>query len=453
MTFTEGKKAKFLKVLPQANPLKGEVFVPADKSISHRAVLFNALAIGTAKVQNLLEGEDVISTITALKQCGIGIAKQQDGAYIIEGKGLNGLTKPLQQIYFGNSGTSTRLFMGIAAFCDFELSIAGDASLSKRPMLRVIEPLRKMGAEFFDKDAKTLPITMRGNNHLMPIDYTLPVASAQVKSAILLAGLNTRGVTTITEPQKTRDHTEIMLSNMGAKITSSGGNVNNTVSIEGLHQITAVDCLVPSDPSSAAFVIAAAILNEGSEVVVKNVCINPTRIGFIKTLQNMGADVNIVNQRLQSAESVGDIVARYSPNLKPANTDAADVPAMVDEFLILAVVCAFANGTSSLKSLHELTAKESNRFEAIITNLRLCGVDVEADYDNYNLSISGKGIDAKLKTPSEVVLTKLDHRIAMSFLVAGLKCSNGLTIDDAEAMNTSFPGFVDCLRGLGAGFE
>ncbi len=453
MALTQTAATKSLTILSQKNPLRGEVFVPADKSISHRAVLFNALAIGTAKVQNLLEGEDVISTITALKQCGINIAKQDDGSYIVEGKGLNGIAKPSQQIYFGNSGTSTRLFMGIAAFCDFEVSIAGDASLSKRPMLRVIEPLRQMGAEFFDKDAKTLPITMHGSNHLMPINYTLPVASAQVKSAILLAGLNTRGITTITEPQKTRDHTEIMLSNMGAKITSSNLSINNTVNIEGLHQIKAVDCLVPSDPSSAAFVIAAAILTEGSEVVVKNVCINPTRAGFIRVLQNMGADVSVINQRLQSAESVGDIVAKYSPNLKPANTVAADVPAMVDEFLILAVVCAFADGVSKLKSLHELTAKESNRFEAIVTNLRLCGVEVEADYDNYNLSIYGKGIDAKLNTPSQAVLTKLDHRIAMSFLVAGLKCSNGLVIDDAEAMNTSFPGFVKCLTSIGARFE
>ncbi len=440
-----------IKVTTCNTPLVGEIVTPPDKSISHRAVLFNSVAIGTAKITNLLEGEDVISTITALRQCGVEIDKQDDGSYIVKGVGLNGLQKPQREIYFGNSGTSTRLFMGLIASYDFDVRISGDESLSKRPMLRVTEPLSQMGVRFFPEDAKTLPISMQGSNNLMPIDYKLKVASAQVKSAILLAGLNTRGTTTVVEPEKTRDHTEIMLKNMGADVRVYDSE--NKIEITGLNQIKATDCIIPADPSSAAFIIAAGVLIKGSNLLIKNLCTNPTRIGFIKVLQNMGADVAIVNQRTQSAEMVGDVIVKYSPNLKPAFTTAKDVPAMVDEFLILSVICAFANGTSELNDLHELTTKESNRFDAIVKNLSLCGVSVEADYEKCNLKIKGMGGNFTFNSPKEPIATRLDHRIAMSFLIAGLRSQYGIEIDDASPIATSFPNFITILKSLGVVFE
>lgn len=427
--------------------LSGSISVPGDKSISHRALMFSALAVGRSRVEGLLEGEDVLATAAALRAMGARIERDTDGIWQIDGVGVGGLLQPETALDMGNSGTSTRLLMGLLASHDIVATFTGDASLSKRPMGRVIEPLSRMGAEFTTSPGGRLPLTMRGLVPAVPMDYRLPVASAQVKSAVLLAGLNTPGITRVIEPEATRDHSERMLRGFGAELTidhdEDGGRV---ISIRGEAELRPQHILVPGDPSSAAFPIVAALVVPGSDIVVSGVGINETRTGLIKLLKAMGGDIELLNEREEGGEPVADIRVRASL-LSAVENDPADVPSMVDEFPVAFVAAALAKGRSVFRGLEELRVKESDRIAVMADGLRRIGAMVEERDDG--LVITGTGGE-----PLEgggPIATHLDHRIAMSFAVAGLASYQGVEIDDMRPVATSFPGFVALLNRLGAG--
>lgn len=427
--------------------LSGSISVPGDKSISHRALMFSALAVGRSQVEGLLEGEDVLATAAALRAMGARIERDTDGIWQIDGVGVGGLLQPETALDMGNSGTSTRLLMGLLASHDIVATFTGDASLSKRPMGRVIEPLSRMGAEFTTSPGGRLPLTMRGLVPAVPMDYRLPVASAQVKSAVLLAGLNTPGITRVIEPEATRDHSERMLRGFGAELTidhdEDGGRV---ISIRGEAELRPQHILVPGDPSSAAFPIVAALVVPGSDIVVSGVGINETRTGLIKLLKAMGGDIELLNEREEGGEPVADIRVRASL-LSAVENDPADVPSMVDEFPVAFVAAALAKGRSVFRGLEELRVKESDRIAVMADGLRRIGAMVEERDDG--LVITGTGGE-----PLEgggPIATHLDHRIAMSFAVAGLASYQGVEIDDMRPVATSFPGFVALLNRLGAG--
>ena len=419
---------------------KGTASVPGDKSISHRALILSSQALGTTRITGLLEGEDVIATADALGSMGVDI-EQTDGAWAVKGVGIGGLAQPDDVIDCGNSGTSARLLMGLVAPYPFTSFFTGDASLRKRPMNRVVRPLTEMGVAFVDNGDGRLPLALKGSASTLPIHYELPVASAQVKSAILLAALNTAGQTTVIEPAATRDHTEKMLRYFGVDIGVDG----NVITLEGQQAQRYQDreFAVPTDPSSAAFLVVAALITEGSEVTIPNVCINPHRIGLYTTLKEMGAKLEFTNQRDVAGEPVADIVASAS-QLKGVEVPAERAPSMIDEYPILGVAAAFAEGDTVMRGLKELRVKESNRFDAIVDGLKACGVEVVTDGDDLTIigSTSVKG--------SGNIATNLDHRICMSFLVLGMASEQPVTIDSAEPINTSFPGFVDLCNMLGA---
>jgi len=429
-----------------AGGLRGTVSVPGDKSISHRALMFSALAVGKSRVEGLLEGEDVLATAGALRAMGARIVRDADGVWHIEGVGVGGLLQPEGALDMGNSGTSTRLLMGLLASHDLTATFVGDASLSKRPMGRVIEPLSLMGAEFTASPGGRLPLTMRGLVPAVPIEYRLPVASAQVKSAVLLAGLNTPGITRVIEPEATRDHSERMLTGFGADLTveqdAAGARV---ISVRGEAELRAQQVSVPGDPSSAAFPIVAALIVPGSDVTITGVGINPTRIGLITLLQAMGGDIELLDRRTEGGEPMADIRVRAS-TLTGTGNDPADAPSMIDEFPIAFVAAALAKGRSVFRGLSELRVKESDRIAAMAEGLRRIGARVEETEDG--LIVDGTGGDPL--TGGGPIATHLDHRIAMSFAVAGLASRNGVEIDDMRPVATSFPGFVDLLRELGA---
>jgi len=431
-----------------AHGLRGHVTVPGDKSISHRALMLASQALGTTVVHGLLEGEDVLCTARALQQCGVPIEKRSDGSWMISGVGIHGLHAPADILDMGNAGTAVRLMMGLLAPYPFTSHFTGDDSLRKRPMARVMTPLEQMGAQFDAREGGRLPIAMQGSTRLLPMSYTLPMASAQVKSAILLAALGTRGTTTVIEPEATRDHTERMLRFFGIAIDSTTDATSGAVTVQltGLQAQTAQDraFTVPADPSSAAFPIVAAIITPGSEVTVSNVCLNPLRTGLFDTLRAMGADLTIHNQREVGGETVGDITARHSA-LHGVTVPAARAPSMIDEYPILAVAAAFATGETSMLGLDELRVKESDRFSAILDGLAQCGV--QARGEGNDLHVTGNGT-----TPQGggKVVTHYDHRIAMSFLVMGMAAQQPVTVDDVRAIATSFPGFMALMRSLGA---
>lgn len=429
-----------------AGGLRGTVSVPGDKSISHRALMFSALAVGKSRVEGLLEGEDVLATAGALRAMGARIVRDADGVWHIEGVGVGGLLQPEGALDMGNSGTSTRLLMGLLASHDLTATFVGDASLSKRPMGRVIEPLSLMGAEFTASPGGRLPLTMRGLVPAVPIEYRLPVASAQVKSAVLLAGLNTPGITRVIEPEATRDHSERMLTGFGADLTvetdATGARI---ISVRGEAELRAQQVSVPGDPSSAAFPIVAALIVPGSDVTITGVGINPTRIGLITLLQAMGGDIELLDRRTEGGEPVADIRVRASI-LTGTGNDPADAPSMIDEFPVAFVAAALAKGRSIFRGLSELRVKESDRIAAMAEGLRRIGARVEETEDG--LIVDGTGGDPL--TGGGPIATHLDHRIAMSFAVAGLASRNGVEIDDMRPVATSFPGFVDLLRELGA---
>ncbi len=426
-------------------PLKGRIRVPGDKSISHRALMFSSLAVGESTVEGLLEGEDVLATAAAMGQLGAEIVRGDDGIWRIHGAGLGSLLEPKQALDMGNSGTSTRLLMGLLASHDFSTTFTGDASLSGRPMARVIAPLSQMGAQFEASTGGTLPCMLRGASPAVPITYRLPVASAQVKSAVLLAGLNTPGITSVIEPVATRDHTERMLKGFGATIEIGEENGERSISVHGEADLRPQHVTVPGDPSSAAFFIVAALITPGSDLIIENVGMNDTRAGIVHALRQMGGAIEELNPREVGGEPVADLRVRHS-DLAGADIDPALAPSMIDEFPVLFVAAAFAQGTTRTSGLEELRVKESDRLAAMAAALDLIGAKVEETEDG--LIIEGTGGEPLRGTPEGAsVATKLDHRIAMSMAVAGLRSRNGVSVDDTAPIATSFPTFTDLLEG------
>lgn len=428
-------------------PLSGSVTVPGDKSISHRSLMFGALAVGETVVEGLLEGEDVLATAAALRAMGADIERDDGGIWHIHGVGVGGLMQPATALDMGNSGTSTRLLMGLLASHRLTATFIGDASLSRRPMGRVIEPLTRMGADFTASPGGTLPLTMRGLVPAVPIAYRLPVASAQVKSAVLLAGLNTPGITRVIEPEPTRDHSERMLRGFGAHLeVETDADGVRMISLTGEAELQPQRITVPGDPSSAAFPIVAALLVPGSDIVVRNVGMNPTRTGLFRMLQAMGADLTFQNAREVGGEPVADIRARHCA-LRGVEVPPDIAPSMIDEFPIFFIAAAMAEGRTVTCGLEELRVKESDRLSAMAKGLLSVGAYVEETPDG--LILSGTG-GAALRGGREPVATYLDHRIAMSFAVAGLASRGGVMIDDMRPIATSFPTFQTMMGDLGA---
>ena len=429
-----------------APPLSGSVTVPGDKSISHRSLMLSALSVGESRVEGLLEGEDVLATAAAMRAMGAQINRDSDGIWHIKGVGVGGLLQPQTALDMGNSGTSTRLLMGLIASHAITATFTGDASLSKRPMGRVTEPLSRMGASFTSSPGDRLPLTMRGACPAVPLDYRLPVASAQVKSAILLAGLNTPGVTRVIEPIPTRDHSERMLRGFGAELeVEVEADGTRIITLRGEAELRPQTIAVPGDPSSAAFPIVAALLVPGSKVTVGNVGLNATRAGLIDLLREMGGNIVIDNPREVGGEPVGDVVVTAS-DLKGVEPDPARAPSMIDEYPVAFIAAAFAEGRSIFRGLEELRVKESDRITTMAEGLRAIGVTVEELDDG--IIIEGTG--GALLPGGGPIATKLDHRIAMSFAVAGLISKSGVTIDDMRPVATSFPDFTALLQKLGA---
>lgn len=433
--------------------LKGDATIPGDKSISHRSLILGALAVGETKVEGLLEGEDVLDTAKAMALLGAEIEHKGPGSWRVHGVGVGGLSEPDQVIDYGNSGTGVRLCMGVVATHDLTATFTGDASLRKRPMGRVVDPLALFGARAFGRSGGRLPLTMVGAADPAPVSYTLPVASAQVKSAVLLAGLNTPGATTVIEPEATRDHTERMLQGFGATLNieplAEGGK---RITLTGQPELIGQQIQVPSDPSSAAFPIVAGLLVEGSEIRAPAIGLNPTRAGLYETLRDMGADLVFENERLEGGEPMADLIARFS-TLNPVSPPPARAPSMIDEFPILFVAAAFADGTSVFEGLEELRVKETDRLAAMARGLEACGVEVEERKDA--LVVHGKGPKGVVGPAPDApaIPTELDHRIAMSFAVLGFAAQRPVTLDDAAPIATSFPSFAALMRGLGAVLE
>jgi 3-phosphoshikimate 1-carboxyvinyltransferase len=425
--------------------LRGEVSVPGDKSISHRALMLGATAIGETVVSGLLEAEDVLNTAKAMAALGASLSRDAQGRWHVIGTGVGGFVSPAGALDFGNSGTGARLTAGLIATTPLTATLTGDASLVKRPMGRIIEPLERMGARFEAASGGRMPLVLRGARHAVPITYRLPVASAQVKSAVLLAALNTPGRTTVVEPAASRDHTERMLKAFGAAISVHKGPEGREIAVEGHHELKAQAVTVPGDPSSAAFPLVAALITDGSEVSIANVLLNPTRTGLLATLKEMGADVEIASRRTDGGEEVGELRVRSS-RLKGVTVPPERAPSMIDEYPVLSVAAAFAEGTTRLQGLSELRVKESDRLAAIAAGLQANGVGVRMGEDW--LEVTGNGGHSGLGGGE--VKTHLDHRIAMAFLVMGLAAEHPVAVDDARMIATSFPGFVELLTGLGA---
>ncbi|MEA2815970.1 MAG: 3-phosphoshikimate 1-carboxyvinyltransferase [Rhodospirillaceae bacterium] len=430
--------------------LKGRVRAPGDKSVSHRALMFGALALGETTVRGLLEGEDVLCTAAALRALGAEVVHEPgsepgQGIWRIRGFGVGGGREPADVLDLGNSGTAARLLSGILASQPFTSFMTGDASLRGRPMQRVIEPLSRMGARFEARDGGRMPLAIIGTDEMVPIEYLLPVASAQVKSAILLAGLNTAGETTVIEPHATRDHTERMLRHFGAEVRvtpAEGGG--KRITVVGWPELLGRDIVVPGDPSSAAFAVVAAAIRPGSDITVENVGLNPLRAGLYQTLLDMGADITFENEREVGGEPVADLRVKGSA-LKGVEVPAERAPTMIDEYPILAVAASCAQGTTRMLGLAELRAKESDRLASVAAGLLANGVKHEMGADT--LVVHGTG---SAPAGGGLVATHLDHRIAMSFLVLGLAAREAVAVDDGSPIDTSFPGFAQLMNGLGA---
>lgn len=426
-----------------SGPLTGRIRVPGDKSISHRSIMLGALAVGRTRVTGLLEGEDVMSTAAAMRAMGASIERTDGGEWVIEGVGVGGLLQPKQALDMGNSGTSTRLLMGLVASHAITATFIGDASLSKRPMGRVIDPLSQMGADFTAAPGGRLPLTLRGIAPAVPISYRLPVASAQVKSAVLLAGLNTPGITTVIEPIPTRDHSERMLRGFGADLSVEvAADGTRTIRITGEAELKPQTIEVPGDPSSAAFFVVAALLVPGSDLVIENVGLNPTRAALFDVLRDMGGQIEEVDRRDVGGEPVADLRVRHSA-LTGIAVDPAVVPSMVDEFPVLFVAAALASGRTVTTGLEELRVKESDRITVMRVALEQAGATVTETEDG--LIIDGTGGEPLRGANNAPVATHLDHRIAMSMAVAGLASKGGVEVDDTRPIATSFPVFEALL--------
>jgi len=426
-----------------SRPLRGVALVAGDKSISHRALILGALAVGQTRITGLLEAEDVLNTAEAMRAFGATVTRDGPGTWRVDGVGVGGFAAPDATLDFGNSGTGSRLVMGAMATTPIAATFTGDASLRKRPMKRVLDPLTKFGATY---DNALMPLTVTGANPALCIDYEVTVASAQVKSALLLAALNAAGRSRIVQRALTRDHTEKMLKAFGADIRvnalKDGGE---EILLMGEAELKPCVVEVPRDPSSAAFPLVAALIVPGSELTIPSVLLNTRRIGLIDTLREMGANIEIVNVRESGGEEIGDLIARHS-QLKGVDVPAGRAPSMIDEYPILAIAAAFATGSTTMNGLEELRVKESDRLSAIVAGLQANGVSVEERPDG--MVVTGQG-GAK---GGGHVATHMDHRIAMSFLVMGLASAAPVTVDDVSMIATSFPEFEPLMRGLGADF-
>jgi 3-phosphoshikimate 1-carboxyvinyltransferase len=428
----------------KSGALTGRVRVPGDKSISHRALILGALAVDKTQVSGLLEGEDVINTAKVLRALGARVERVGEGVWQIDGVGVSGFAQPASPLDFGNSGTGCRLMMGAVAGCPIVATFDGDASLRKRPMQRVLDPLMRMGARTLSVgEGGRLPLTLAGARDPIPIVYEPPVASAQLKSAVLLAGLGAPGETTVIEKEATRDHTERLLRHFGAQVAVEILGDGRKITLVGQPELSAADVAVPADPSSAAFALVAALIVPGSEIIIESVMTNPLRAGLFLTLREMGASINVLSSNSDGGEEVADLRVRAGA-LKGVEVPAPRAPTMIDEYPILAVAASFAEGTTIMHGLKELRVKESDRLAATADMLRVNGIEVEVSGDD--LIVHGRG-----RVPGGgTVATHMDHRIAMSALVMGLASEKPVQADDTAFIATSFPTFVPMMRGLGA---
>ncbi len=430
----------------KSGPLKGTALVPGDKSISHRALIFGAMALGETKVTGLLEGHDVLDTAKAMQALGATVTRHGPGEWTVNGVGVGGFQEPADVIDCGNSGTGVRLIMGTMATTPMTATFTGDASLRKRPMGRVTDPLSLFGAHAYGRMGGRLPMTVVGAAHPVSVRYTLPVASAQVKSAVLLAGLNAPGETVVIEREPTRDHSERMLVGFGAKLHVDKTREGHVITLQGRPDLRPQKVAVPRDPSSAAFPVCAALIVEGSDILVPGVSQNLTRNGLYITLKEMGAKIAFLNPRTEGGEPVADLRVRFSDAMKGIEVPPDRAPSMIDEYPILAVVASFATGKTVMRGVKELRVKESDRIDAMARGLEACGVRVEEDEDTFSVHGMGPGG----MPGGAVCASQLDHRIAMSFLVAGMAAKQDISVDDASPVVTSFPIFEGLMNGLGA---
>ncbi len=429
----------------RSGPLSGRVRVPGDKSISHRAMIFGLLAIGETRVSGLLEGEDVMRTAQAARALGAIVHHDGPGAWRVRGGGVGGLREPAGLLDFGNAGTGSRLMMGVCGAHPITTTFDGDASLRKRPMRRILDPLELMGTTIVSQEeGGRIPLTLRGPREAVPIVYRTPVASAQIKSAVLLAGLAAPGETTVIETEATRDHTEKMLTHFGAEVVVSPDGVHGRrIVLKGQPELQAAPIMVPSDPSSAAFPLVAALIVPGSEIVLESVMTNPLRSGLLTTLREMGADIVVESEHNEGGEAVATLRVRTS-GLTGVTVPPERAPSMIDEYPVLAVAAAFATGTTRMRGLQELRVKESDRLAAVEAGLKAAGVTCAIEGDD--LIVEGSG--GEVAGGGEVA-THLDHRIAMSFLVMGLATQRPMRVDDGAMIATSFPSFLSLMNGLG----
>ena len=430
----------------KCGPLKGTAAVPGDKSISHRSLIFGAMAVGETRITGLLEGQDVLDTAKAMQAFGATVARHGEGAWSVHGVGVGGFQEPADVIDCGNSGTGVRLIMGCMATTAMTATFTGDASLRKRPMGRVTDPLALFGAQAFGRKGGRLPMTIVGAANPVPVRHALPVASAQVKSAVLLAGLNAPGQTVVIEKEPTRDHSERMLLGFGAELTVETSPEGNVITLTGRPELRPQTVAVPRDPSSAAFPVCAALIVEGSDIFVPGVSQNLTRNGLYLTLVEMGADIEFQSPREEGGEPVADLRVRFSGNMKGIEVPAERAPSMIDEYPILSVVAAFATGKTVMRGVKELRVKESDRIDAMARGLEANGVRIEEDED----TLIVHGLGAGGMPGGAACATHLDHRIAMSFLVAGMAAKKPVAVDDASPIVTSFPIFENLMNGLGA---
>ncbi len=427
-------------------PLTGEANVPGDKSISHRSLILGAMAVGETRITGLLEGEDVLDTAKAMRAFGAEVTDHGNGEWSVHGVGVGGFAEPENVIDCGNSGTGVRLIMGTMATTGISATFTGDASLNKRPMARVTDPIALFGAQSVGRSGGRLPMTIVGAANPVPVRYVVPMPSAQVKSAVLLAGLNAPGQTVVIEKEATRDHTERMLTGFGATVTTEVTDEGRVITLTGQPELKPQTIVVPRDPSSAAFPVCAAIITPGSDVLVPNIGLNPTRAGLFTTLREMGADLTYENEREEGGEPVADLRAKFSPKLKGIEVDPARAASMIDEYPVLSVVASFATGDTVMRGVKELRVKESDRIDAMATGLRANGVSVDEGDDWWIVTGMGHG-----NVPGGATcVSHLDHRIAMAFMVMGMATQNPVSLDDGGPIATSFPIFEPLMDSLGA---
>ncbi|MDB2398830.1 3-phosphoshikimate 1-carboxyvinyltransferase [Planktomarina sp.] len=429
----------------KSGPLRGQADVPGDKSISHRSLILGALSLGETRIQGLLEGNDVLDTGKAMQAFGAEVINHGGGSWSVHGVGVGGFAEPDHVIDCGNSGTGVRLIMGAMATSTIAATFTGDGSLNKRPMRRVTDPLALFGAQSYGRSEGRLPLTLIGAAQALPVRYEVPMPSAQVKSAVLLAGLNAPGQTVVIEKEGTRDHTERMLVGFGAELTVEQTDAGRVITLTGQPELRPQDIIVPRDPSSAAFPVCAALIVEGSDVLVPNIGLNPTRAGLFYTLQEMGADLTFENVREEGGEPVADLRAKYSPDMQGIAVPPERAASMIDEYPILSVVASFAHGVTRMHGVKELRVKESDRIEAMATGLRAAGVTVQDGPDWWHVHGLGGAVKG-----GALAATHLDHRIAMSFLILGMGAREGMSIDDGGPVATSFPIFGPLMAALGA---